>query len=97
VDNYEGAFETEMTQPGESRLTKSVGQYAASVPSFVFLGVAAGAMVLSLACQFAGRGRAGRLIAQFASAWLIIGIYNKLVKLEADDRTKPGRNRGYTS
>jgi hypothetical protein len=32
------------------------------------------------------------------STWLIIGLYNRLVKLEGyDDRTSPGHNRGYTS
>jgi hypothetical protein len=91
LDNYEGAFETEMTQDAESSFTKSVARCTASIPSSVFVGVAVGAMVLSLACGLSGRGRWGNFIAQLASACVIIGVYNKLIKLE------PEHNRGYAS
>jgi hypothetical protein len=97
MDNYEGAFETERTQPAESRVTNSVEQYAASIPSSAVLGAAVGVMVSALVSQLAGRGKWGNLIAQCVAACLIIGVYNKLVKLEGHDRIHPGHNRGYTS
>jgi hypothetical protein len=53
--------------------------------------------MLSLACQLAGRGKWGNFIAQWVPTWLIIGVYNKLVKLEGHDQTDRGHNRGYTS
>jgi hypothetical protein len=97
MDNYEGAFESGEPRPAEDSLTKSIEEYTASIPSSAFLSVAVGAMVLSLACQLAGRGKWGNFIALWVPTWLIIGVYNKLVKLEGHDQTDRGRNRGYAS
>jgi hypothetical protein len=97
MDNYEGAFETGEPQAAEDSLTKSIEQYTASIPSSGFLGVAVGAMMLSLAFQLAGRGKWGNFIAQWVPTWLIIGVYNKLVKLEGHDQTDRVHHRGYTS
>jgi hypothetical protein len=44
--------------------------------------VAIGAMALSLTFQLTGRGKWGNFIAQWVPTCLIIGVYNKLVKLE---------------
>jgi hypothetical protein len=33
-----------------------------------------------------GRGKWGNFIAQWVPTWLVIGLYNKLVKLEGHDR-----------
>ncbi len=89
---------SEMTQTGESQrprptedqFTKSVEQYTAAIPSSTYLGIAVGAMALSLICQMTGRGKWGNFIAQWVPTWLIIGVYNKLVKLEGHDQTDPG-------
>jgi hypothetical protein len=97
MDNYEGALESGQPRPSEDSFTKSVEEYTASMPSSAYLGVAVGAMMLSLACQIAGHGKWGNFIAQWVPTWLIIGVYNKLVKLEGHDQTDRGQNRGYTS
>jgi hypothetical protein len=89
---------SEMTQTGESQrprptedqFTKSVEEYTAAIPSSAYLGIAVGAMALSLICQMTGRGKWGNFIAQWVPTWLIIGVYNKLVKLEGHDQTDPG-------
>src|ERR687892_2415823 len=85
----------EMTQMSESQrpmrtedqFTKSVEEYTSAIPSSAYLGVAIGAMALSLLCQATGRGKWGNFIAQWVPTWLIIGVYNKLVKLEGHDHT----------
>jgi hypothetical protein len=64
--------------------------YTAAVPSSAYLGVAIGAMGLSLICQMTGRGKWGNFIAQWAPTWLILGLYNKLVKLEGHDQSDRG-------
>ena len=94
MDNYEGALETQAPRAPEDSLRKSVGEYTAAVPSSAYFGIAVGAMVLSLAFQAAGRGKWGNFIAQWVPTCLIIGVYNKLVKLEGHDHAN---NRGYTS
>ena len=73
-------------RPTEDQFTKTIESYTAAVPSTGYLAVAIGAMGLSLACQVAGRGEWGNFIAQWVPTWLIIGLYNKLVKLEGHDR-----------
>jgi hypothetical protein len=45
-------------------------------------------MGFSLACQLAGRGKWGNFIADWVPTWLIIGLYNKLVKLEGHQRRR---------
>ena len=76
--------------PTEDQFTKTIESYTAAIPSTGYLAVAIGAMGLSLACQVAGRGKWGNFIAQWVPTWLIIGLYNKLVKLEGHDRYDRG-------
>jgi hypothetical protein len=82
--------ESQRPMPTEDQITKSVEEYTAAIPSSAYLGIAVGAMALSLICQMTGRGKWGNFIAQWVSTWLIIGVYNKLVKLEGHDQTDPG-------
>ena len=81
-------------KPAEDQFTKTIESYTAAVPSTGYLAVAVGAMGLSLACQVAGRGKWGNFIAQWVPTWLIIGLYNKLVKLEGHDRYDRGIDDG---
>lgn len=97
MDNYEGTLNAEQPRATEDSFTKSIEQYSARMPSSAYLGVAVGAMILSLALQVAGRGKWGNFIAQWMPTWLIIGLYNKLVKLEGHDKADRVYNRGYTS
>ena len=87
-----------MTQPEggpargktEDQFTKTVEKYTAAVPSSAYLAVAIGAMGLSLLFQATGRGKWGNFVAQWAPTWLILGLYNKLVKLEGHDHSDRG-------
>ena len=74
----------------EDEFTKTVEEYTAAIPSSAYLGVAVGAMGLSLLFQMTGRGKWGNFIAQWVPTWLIIGLYNKVVKVEGHDRTDRG-------
>jgi len=79
----------------EDDVTKSIERYTAGIPSSLFLAVAVGAMGLSLMGQFGGRGKWGNFIAQWVPTLLVMGIYNKLVKLEGHDQQDRGqRTRG---
>ena len=77
--------------PREDMVTKGIEQYTASVPSSMYLAVALGAMGLALAFQIAGRGKWGNFVAQWVPTWLIIGLYNKIVKVEGHDQTDRGK------
>ena len=77
-------------EPREDEVTKTIEKYTAAVPSSAYLAVAVGAMGASLLFQLAGRGKWGNFIAQWVPTWLILGLYNKIVKLEGHDQ----RDRG---
>lgn len=68
--------------PKEGQLTKKIEQFTAQVPSIAYLGLAAGSMVLSASIAAFSRKKT---FANFVGLWvptlLLIGIYNKLVKL----------------
>ena len=88
VGTQTNGFPTDLGSEG--RVTKNIESYTAAIPSSAYLGVAVGAMALSLFCQITGRGKWGNFIAQWVPTWLIIGVYNKLVKLEGHDRVRGG-------
>jgi hypothetical protein len=92
MENNFDQIREELPQPDptEDSFTKTVEKYTATLPSSMYLGVAVGAMALSLALQLGGRGKWGNFIAQWVPTWLIIGVYNKLVKLEGHDQTDRG-------
>lgn len=93
MESYERSGEWDNSQQptrSEDQFTKSVEEYTAGIPSSAYLGVAMGAMGLSLLCQVTGQGKWGNFIAQWVPTLLIIGLYNKLVKLEGHDQFDRG-------
>jgi len=69
----------------EDEVTKSIERYTASIPSSAYLAVAMGAIGLSLVARLSGKGKWGNFIAQWVPTWLILGLYNKVVKTEGHD------------
>ena len=88
-----GMDESEGLSSTEDQFTKTIEAYTAAMPSTAYLGVAVGAMALSLVCQMTGRGKWGNFIAQWVPTWLIIGLYNKMVKLEGHDQSDRGKEQ----
>ncbi len=72
----------ERPDTNEGALTKTIEQYTAAIPSSTYLAVAVGAMAVSLVAQLTGRGKWGNFIAQWVPTWLLLGVYNKIVKTE---------------
>lgn len=65
----------------ESDFTRLIEQQTAKIPSHVFLFLSISSMVASLTCAIAGQERASRFIGMWSPTLLIIGVYNKLVKI----------------
>jgi len=80
TSNYSGQ-QSGQSVGTEDQFTKTVEEYTSEIPSSAFLGVALGAMALSLIAQATGQGKWGNFIAQRAPTLLIMGVYNKLVKV----------------
>jgi hypothetical protein len=69
----------------EDEVTKTIERYTAAIPSSMYLGIGVAAMAVSLVAQLTGGGKWGNFVAQWVPTWLIIGLYNKVVKQEGHD------------
>lgn len=65
----------------EGNIARLIEQQTAKVPSHWFLFAALGAMSLSLTLELSGRRGPARFIGQWPTPLLVMGVYNKLVKL----------------
>lgn len=69
----------------EGTLTKKIENQTAKVPSVVFLTAALAAIGVSLTLKCLGRGKDALFVGQWAAPFLLLGIYNKIVKTEGND------------
>jgi hypothetical protein len=69
----------------EGRLARVIEQQTARLPSDAFLWAAGASIVGSLMLQSMGDNRKSLFIGQWAPTLLILGLYNKLVKLQGSD------------
>jgi hypothetical protein len=77
----------------EGELTKRIEEQTAKIPSVGYLGLAVGSMALSLGLAlFAPRKEFANFVGLWAPTILIMGLYNKLVKVEGSD-AKSTNNR----
>lgn len=73
------------TEHKEGEVAKSIEQQTAKLPSDIFLWAALGSMAISLTMQLTGNRHKSLFIGQWAAPFLLLGVYNKLVKLEGHD------------
>ncbi len=77
------------TFPKEGKLTKSVEKVTAQVPSLGFMGIALGSMAVSAGlAMFTKRKDLANFIGLWVPSLLVIGLYNKLVKVEGSERAE---------
>lgn len=72
-------------QHREGPVAEAIEEQTAKLPSDVFLWVGIGFMALSLGLQLAGKQKASNFIGHWPTNILVMGLYNKLVKLEGHD------------
>ena len=69
----------------EGRLTRAIEKQTAKVPSIGYLGLALTSMAASATIALVlGKRPLGNFVGLWAPSFLLIGIYNKVVKLESD-------------
>ena len=78
--------QNEARQHSEGQLAYSIEEQTAKIPSDVFLWAACGSICGSLAMKVAGRDHEALFIGQWAPTFLILGLYNKIVKVAGSDR-----------
>ena len=71
----------------EGAITKQIESITSKIPSGTFLTFAFGAMGISALLHLSGRKEDATFVGHWAPAILILGLYNKLVKLEGSSGT----------
>jgi hypothetical protein len=79
--------QSEAQQHSEGMVARTIEQQTAKLPSDVFLWAAGASIVGSLTLHFTGRDHESLFVGQWAPTFLILGLYNKLVKVAGSDRT----------
>jgi hypothetical protein len=70
----------------EGESAKAIEEQTAKLPSDLFLWAALGSMGASLSLQLMGKKHASLFVGQWAAPFLIMGLYNKIVKVEGHDQ-----------
>ncbi len=71
----------------EGTVAKSIEEQTAKLPSDVFLWAALGSIAASASFHLFGNRSASVFVGQWAPTFLILGLYNKLVKQNGSDFT----------
>ncbi|MGE0761413.1 MAG: hypothetical protein AB7O38_30650 [Pirellulaceae bacterium] len=73
------------TDHREGYVAQAIEEQTARLPSDVFLWAAGGSIVGSVMLKMAGRHHDSLFVGQWAPTFLILGLYNKLVKIAGSD------------
>jgi len=74
------------TDKKEGKVAKTIEDQTAKIPSDVFLWSSLSAMSVSLMLKLASKNDAALFVGQWAAPFLLLGIYNKIVKTEGSDK-----------
>ncbi len=69
----------------EGPIARTIEQQTAKLPSDTFLWAALGSIGLSLVLEMMGEEKKANFVGHWAPTLLILGLYNKIVKLEGSD------------
>ena len=76
----------EATEQTEGAVARTIEQQTAKLPSDLFLWAAAGSIGVSLLLQLTGNKEKSHFIGQWVAPFLLLGVYNKIVKVAGSDR-----------
>lgn len=78
---------SEAAEHAEGQVARTIEDQTAKLPSDTFLWGAGAAIAGSLLLQISGRKVESNFVGQWAPTLLLLGLYNKLVKVAGSDRT----------
>ena len=76
----------QMQSHSEGPVARTIEQQTAKLPSDVFLWAALGSIGASAVLQFMGKKNASLFVGDWVSPLLLLGVYNKIVKVQGSDR-----------
>ena len=69
----------------EGMVARAIEQQTAKLPSDTFLWLAGASMATSLTLKLMGKNHDALFVGQWAAPFLLLGIYNKIVKVAGSD------------
>jgi hypothetical protein len=72
----------------EGPVAKAIENQTSKLPSDTFLWMAVGSIAASATMQLMGNKQVSLFVGQWAPTFLILGLYNKMVKQLGSDRTE---------
>lgn len=79
-------MEAESVKHSEGQVARTIEEQTARMPSDLFLWAAVGAIGTSAVLEFSGSHEKSRFVGQWVAPFLLLGVYNKLVKVAGSDR-----------
>jgi hypothetical protein len=73
-------------QHREGPVAKTIEEQTAKLPSDLFLWASLGSIGVSLTLQLLGRKQISQFFGQWVAPFLLLGLYNKIVKVEGHDQ-----------
>ncbi len=86
----------ETTQHNEGEVAKTIEEQTSKLPSDLFLWAALGSMGAALTLKLMGKKNSALFVGQWAAPFLLLGLYNKIVKLEGHDKEDKMEDPSYT-
>lgn len=85
---------THSQPPKEGKMTKQIEAVTSRIPSGSYLSLALGSMALSAAlAAFSRRKNMANFVGLWVPTLMLVGIYNKLVKVEGSDQMSHNRQQ----
>lgn len=71
----------------EGKVAKTIEEQTSKLPSDTFLYLAGGSIIASLILKVTKRDEASLFVGQWAPTFLLLGVYNKIVKTMGHDKS----------
>jgi hypothetical protein len=84
-----GSGPAEAGEHSEGAVARTIEQQTAKLPSDLFLWAALGSIGVSATLQLAGKQKLSLFVGQWVAPFLLLGVYNKIVKVSGSDRVTP--------
>ena len=84
-----GGQTDEAQKHSEGSVARGIEHYTAQMPSDWFLWAAGGSILASLTLHTLGRKEDAQFVGQWVAPFMLLGVYNKIVKVAGSDRVQP--------
>ena len=93
VENLKNKADRVNPDHKEGPVARTIEEYTAKLPSDVFLWAALGSMGISATLKILKKDEEALFVGQWAPSFLLLGLYNKIVKVKGHEGEKTGGSR----